>query len=363
MSLILEHLEYLMMRHDCVTLPGIGALIARYCPAQFAPESDCRLLPPSRQLAFNGRLEQSDGLLENSVSRQCGISFEAAARIVAEETASLRSQLIEFGELTLGKLGRLYVDSNSSVIFQATPASEWDYRFYGMLPLELTPLQTGITSIPQQVIAPAIKPYAGENAYTKDNEDDEDVKAPGRRGAARKIIGIAASLAIVVTLALSFFNPVKLSEEPEKASIAPVERVSEKMKENADGADRQHPDANLSIEDAGDIEGVSSDGDLSVGSESASTANYSSATTVSETTTNSEATTNSETTANYYIIVASFPDAAQAESYIARNPSRKLGVLNKDGRFRVYAATATTLSEAESLRAGSGQSDAWICSR
>lgn len=312
-----------MLRHDCVTLPGIGALIARYIPAHFSPETDCRLLPPSRQIVFNGRLEQSDGLLERSVSRRSGISYEAASRIVAEETGSLRSQLIEFGELSLGKLGYLFVDENSSVIFHAAPASDWDCRFYHLDPLELTPILFDSETNPHLRIAPPTPPYI---------PDETADGAPPRRGLARKLIGVAATLALIITLALSFFNPVTVNNEPEKASFVP-EKVSPDAKEEVDeiSMDKIEDVPSETAAEAPDLEPPSDINDAD---------NY-----------------------NFYIIVASFPDSRQAESYLAANPGRNLGVLHKDGKFRIYAAVAASRSEAERLRAQCGQADAWVCSK
>lgn len=322
MSLIIEHLEYLLRRHDCVTLPGIGALIARYNPAHFSSESDNFLFPPSRQLAFNGQLEQSDGLLERSVSRRCGISYAAASRIVAEETASLRSQLIEFGELSLGRLGCLIVDKNSSVLLQAAPTAQWDNRFYGLHPLNLRPIQS-VGSEQSETILPAVPVYS-----------EEESEHPTKRGIGRKLIGIAASLAVIITLALSLYNPVRLITEPEKASIAPSEIVV--------SDERATDNQSVKAVEENEEQAAAESNDVSKETQP----NYS-----------------EETQPNYYVIVASFPDAQQANSYISQNPSRNLGVLNKDGKFRIYVASASTRAEAESLRANCGQADAWVCAR
>ncbi|MDE5978968.1 MAG: hypothetical protein K2G84_02900, partial [Muribaculaceae bacterium] len=75
MNLVIDHLEYLLRRHDSVTVPGIGALMVRYRPARFDSRNPLVLLPPSRELAFNGALTESDGILENSVARRSGVSF------------------------------------------------------------------------------------------------------------------------------------------------------------------------------------------------------------------------------------------------------------------------------------------------
>ena len=107
MSIVIDHLEYLLQRHDCVTVPRLGAMMVRYRPARFESADSDILLPPARELAFNGAMTESDGLLEASVARQYGISFEAARRMVEEEISGLLHHLRHLGELHLGRLGQL----------------------------------------------------------------------------------------------------------------------------------------------------------------------------------------------------------------------------------------------------------------
>ena len=118
MSIVIDHLEYLLQRHDCVTVPRLGAMMVRYRPARFESADSDILLPPARELAFNGAMTESDGLLEASVARQYGISFEAARRMVEEEISGLLHHLRHLGELHLGRLGQL----------QTTVRCPWTYR-------------------------------------------------------------------------------------------------------------------------------------------------------------------------------------------------------------------------------------------
>ena len=59
---ITEHIEHLILRHDCVVIPGIGALIAHYIPAYIDTELEC-IFPPKRKLTFNPSINHNDGLL------------------------------------------------------------------------------------------------------------------------------------------------------------------------------------------------------------------------------------------------------------------------------------------------------------
>ena len=67
----------------------------------------------------------------------------------------------------------------------------------------------------------------------------------------------------------------------------------------------------------------------------------------------------------YCLVVASLATQEEAERFIARNSKLQLGVLPKDGRYRVYAATGTTAAGAQSAAAelADRYPDAWVCRR
>lgn len=338
--MIIEHIEYLMLRHDCVTLPGIGAILARYIPARFDADDDSLLLPPSRQLAFNALLSQSDGLIERSVSRRCGVSFEAARKIVGEEMESLRCQLFEFRQLMLGNLGWLTVTHENTISFTPRNSKDWDSRFYGLQPLKLTPVT--VSQLPADVVAntvilPAIEPY-------RKSDEERSESNPSNKGSlSRKIIGIAASLAVVITLALFFLNPILVSNEPVKASLAPTEKTATAPEPNIKVSNpTTKPD--LSVE--AKAEQILSDNQANLQQEQSH-----------------EDKPRFNDNDKYCLVVASFPDATQANQYVAENPSRRLGVLHKDGRFRVYAATGATRADAEAQKTNINQTDAWVCQK
>ena len=65
----------------------------------------------------------------------------------------------------------------------------------------------------------------------------------------------------------------------------------------------------------------------------------------------------------YFVIVASFPTIDQAKSFINASKGHRLGILEMDGRFRVYAATGQSYASASSMTALVNEPDAWICRR
>ncbi|MDE6269902.1 MAG: SPOR domain-containing protein, partial [Muribaculaceae bacterium] len=67
----------------------------------------------------------------------------------------------------------------------------------------------------------------------------------------------------------------------------------------------------------------------------------------------------------YCLVVASMATENEAKRYLAKHADIELGVLNKDGRYRVYAVEGSTISEVNRL-AESSQLDkrfpsSWVC--
>lgn len=62
---IIEHIEYLMTRHDCVTVPGWGAFIANYSIAEYDAVHEV-FTRPCRTIGFNASVSHNDGLLVQS---------------------------------------------------------------------------------------------------------------------------------------------------------------------------------------------------------------------------------------------------------------------------------------------------------
>lgn len=375
MNLVIDHLEYLLRRHDCVTVPGIGALMVRYRPARFDSRNPLVLLPPSRELAFNGALVESDGMLESSVARRNGVSFEAASRIVEEETESLLEQLKKFGTIALGRLGELNFSEYGTIVFSPFDASGWDFSHYGLRPLYLKGADSMLKASHMAAVSAVAGNAAAPSAPHKHNElpppapwGEEEEAAPvkdSRGVVAKGLVGIAASLAVIVTLALFFLNPVKVENEPVKASIAPTEVAETNSMETAEAPAAEYAD---DVDPAWNMIDASRSESIPAEAGVADTAEALPAAT--EAAENRLPSGGVETSRRqirfddadpFCVIVASFPEESQATRYIAENPGRVLGVLQQDGKYRVYAATGATYEEAAAQKSISD--GAWICRR
>lgn len=100
------HIEYLLLRHDCVVVPGIGAFLNVYHPAEY--NSATRIYRPmQREIRFNGALIHDDGVLAHSYARKYRRSFQEGREMLLQDTNAFIRMLEEEGELTIGRIGTI----------------------------------------------------------------------------------------------------------------------------------------------------------------------------------------------------------------------------------------------------------------
>lgn len=357
MNELARHIEFLLRRHDCVVIPGWGALLCNYEPAHFVGEdnrpdgadADARadgpslIAPPARYVAFNELIQDNDGLLGASVARREGVAYEAAMAKVGKWVDELRRGLDSSGTARLGRIGSFVRNEAGHLCLESETLPGINGPLPGLRQLEISSL-------------------AAKEARRRKEEELRNRRAAEigeavademerRRGWRAYATGIVASLAVLVTAAMFLISPIRISQNAQTASLVPTAR------EAAVAAAEKTQDILPDIEAAESACG--SDGTLSVllpGEEGSMT--------VTERRHPEEKPGGLRFSEDdpFCVIVASFPTERQAETYLASQPQRHLGILAKDGKFRIYAATGADRQQAESQRAAAGEG-AWVCRR
>lgn len=342
MNHVIRHIEYLVHRHDCVVLPKWGAFIADYQSACY-DESLGLMYPPMRELSFSASVDYNDGVLASSIARKEAIPFAQASRIVEDELSSMKHQLALDGEISLGKVGRFIRQGDgASVIFE--PAKlQMNVGSAGFEALAIKPLL-------EKVREEAIK--VGR------------IEAPHRSRLSRlglRAIKAAAAVAVVVGVSLVLLRPSLFDRNDNMASLSPV--MSQRSSQTSVVPSLDEPRSlNIGVphEDATVVECAEPVTEIATSEVVTET----SAVEVAEPTTAVSQRLNASD--RYCLVVASLPSMELAEKYIGENNAYPLGVLAKDGKYRVYVATGSTINEAlagkEFADVASRYADAWVCS-
>ncbi len=350
MKLIDLHITYLLTRHDCVIVPGWGAFVASYEPARIDAAAGV-IYPPSRSVAFNSSLSHNDGLLTASIARGQGISYGQANELIAATVKEMRGGLESQGHLIIDQVGTFLPQGDSlAPIF--TPAN--------------SPLTNADSIFLRPVAAPALREVVRRDAIIR---GELSPKPQRRYGWLRAAGRVAASVALLVGLGLLLTTPITVDSDIDRASINPVTTIT--PPKAAKVANAEEGIANLAKEAKAAIE------QEQPAEEVANIAKEATIAKVSEKQPAAEAAKPAEPAAKpsrrmlsddpYCLIVASLPTRDEAETYISRAADKSLQILEKDGKYRIYAATGRTIAQAQAHinngSLGRNYPGAWVCHR
>lgn len=126
-----RHIESLVLRHNCVIVPGLGGFVTQYVPARFV-EGENIFLPPCRTVGFNPRLTINDGLVVQSYMQAYDTSFPEAARIVDEDVRQLREAILREGGCDIKGIGRLSLNEAGDYDFEPCEAGVLSPDLYAL---------------------------------------------------------------------------------------------------------------------------------------------------------------------------------------------------------------------------------------
>lgn len=308
------HIEYLLQHHECVTLPGLGALLVHGIAPEYDRIGRC-WRAPGRAVSFNADIVRTDGLLAGSIARRDGLSHESAARRVESVVAQMRATLSSGESVEIGRVGTLAPTDYGTLTFE--PSALWSGHCAATM---------WLPEVPATPVA--------ETAKTESAVIDEENSRWHRRAIFSAIGRAAACAALLVALAWVVVTNLRNGgNEEQYASVVPVKPAQ--LIERPGELDapivwvlRHHADASVAVEPK--------PAKITVTEER-----------------------------GYYLVVASLANLKEAEGFIANYPGEKFGILKADGRYRVFTNTGTTAAELYQLAASDSFSSrfpsSWVC--
>jgi cell division septation protein DedD len=115
----------LLLRHNCVVVPGFGGFVAKQVAAEIDLEKGF-LSPPRKALLFNRFLLTDDGLLLAEYARLHGLYYEEAKTQLLAHTDALQRQLSAGETIQLPKLGTFSKQPDGQISFEQD-------RFFNLL--------------------------------------------------------------------------------------------------------------------------------------------------------------------------------------------------------------------------------------
>ncbi|MCM1110811.1 MAG: hypothetical protein NC336_06360 [Clostridium sp.] len=323
-----EHIAALVVRHDCVVVPGWGALISSRQSARYDEETG-RWYPPVRHMAFNGSVDHNDGLLASVVRRSAGCTFEEATSRIVAETKLWKEILAEGRAVELPGIGRFTKTADQeSPMFSPAERGVSDIKNFGLTTFALAPLSS--ETAPEEGTGRSQRRFR-------------------IRGAVAASVRVAASIAIIFAVVAGLLTATTNHIDPlYKASLF-------HMPESVGAVEVAEPDYVIAVPENAELLFSAIPDNPNVGemprpsmAPAARTAEVS-------------------PSPRYYLVVASLANKAEADRYLASVPAaerQKMNVLVSDSRHRVYIAAGTTFAEADRYRTigdnGRRYPDAWV---
>ncbi|MFU2373546.1 MAG: SPOR domain-containing protein [Bacteroidales bacterium] len=204
-----RHIESLMLKHDCVIVPGLGGFITQYVPARRV-EGEQLFLPPCRTVGFNQQLTLNDGLLVQSYMQAYDTNYPETIKLINDAVKQLKQELQENGEYELSGIGRLTLGIGGKYNF--TPCEA------GVLSPELYGLDT--VSIPNVAQAekqkPAIAAHDKKKVHIKRTEKNYTISIN------RELVNYVAAAVVTIFFYFLWATPVSNSPQNDKQAASAI---------------------------------------------------------------------------------------------------------------------------------------------
>jgi hypothetical protein len=198
------YVRELLFSHDCVIIPGFGAFIGNYFPAQI-DRSDGMFYPPSRKVTFNRHLTGNDGLLIGHISSHLQTGYGEARDIVSEWTDELRKRIMTGTPVTLEHLGTFSLNHERTIIFDPDLTVNYLLTSYGLSAYHRHPV-SGF-DVRKRVL---------------EKQHEPAVSPPSVR---RLLTRAAVIIPVLVALALVPFNDHLFKSRMEESTLNPLARA------------------------------------------------------------------------------------------------------------------------------------------
>lgn len=332
----MSHIERLLLVHDCVIVPKVGGFVLQDRPAVFM-ERENLFIPSLKEVVFNPTLQHNDGLLPESYMKMYGTDYNQAFRMMEDDITELKETLSRTRRISLGSVGVFLSGEEGNVVFERSEQAPFSVASYGLAEFSM----------------PTLKSLSVEQEST-------EVHSPARKKrdtiyipVSVRFIRTAVASAAAVALFLLVSTPVKdVNTSAYTASFIPSEVVAKAA------APEPEPKATIEVsapvlepvvtprpaaaEPAPLVPGKGQEvkkGVVAV----------------------------KKNIKYYHIVVGSFPTRKQADDFLSRIDKNKYGhagIVERDGKVRVYAAKFTNRKEAENymeqVRSNASYKDAWL---
>ena len=335
---LINHIEKLILTHNCVIIPELGGFVVRQRQARIQGNEHL-ILPPGKEIGFNTELKHNDGLLAEMYMKAHQVDYPTACIMLEKDVCTLKNRLKEERKVSLGQVGQLFLNERSVMEFESSAELIFP-EYYGLSSFRCVELRyleqpKSISLVPK--------------------EKEEYIHIRIQRSFVRQVAAFAAAVLVFVLISTPVKNPTA-----DYASILYANNDTNERKQiNETPADTivtltgETPD-NLPAIDSTTLTPIAAPA----------------VTQPIATEPIQDVTPAQYTGRSYYIVVGSVETIKAAERQVANQKAKgfsKAGYIERDDRIRVYVDSFTDKKLGEQAvidfrKAHPEHTDAWLFS-
>ncbi|MGV6845840.1 MAG: HU domain-containing protein [Lutibacter sp.] len=140
-----KYISDLLYRYECVIVPNFGGFVTNTVPSNVNHFTHT-FTPPKKQITFNSKLTNNDGLLVNYIASSKKISYNEALEVV-KKYVSVWNDTLNQDVLDLDNIGTIVKSKNQTILFEPNQNSNFLTSSFGL----------------SSFVSPPIKRFAVEN--------------------------------------------------------------------------------------------------------------------------------------------------------------------------------------------------------
>ncbi|MCK3683807.1 SPOR domain-containing protein [Maribellus sp. YY47] len=160
-----KFIQQLLLDNEMVIVPGFGAFIQEYQPAEISEDSD-EIKPPSTRLIFNAQIRNNDGLLVGHLAENTRDSHFEALQKIEKERDNWLYQLDKGEKVKLEGIGTFSTNEKGELVFISEEDQQHSLESYGLESTSLHETEETepveeigeVASEPEQTNEPEVEP-------------------------------------------------------------------------------------------------------------------------------------------------------------------------------------------------------------
>lgn len=340
----------LVLEHDCVIIPNLGAFVCDYQPASISVANH-KISPPSKVIVFTDRLKVNDGLLFGKLASKLGLEAADLSKLFLEYLESLIEELFQYKHYDFDTLGKLYINDQGHMVFEQLQKSNYLKDSYGLPDLYYRPIDRSPASPPSQFKIYDHKRMEDlDNTTTDESLQDEEFEYVEESSTKKSsgMMGYYALLGFVLVLTLGTTYYLNMDKETYAVgSFSPMSWFGSSGSSDVDlSKNKLLPDE----QPADNVEQVESS---ETSAEDAIQTPAYATTKSTESFAIDPAILVTESKGVYYVVAGSFKKSSKAAKYqreLASNGLDSKIIQSGDGMYRVTLADFTSYDEASARK-------------